>query len=484
MKGTYKRELNTSYVILEEPAMNGAQYYQMKMVTENNPKHLLKVSVHTFNGEKQFYYDISGKQSISCLFEKREMNAEQLFGILSGLREVLGELENYFLDENYLCLNPEYMYINVSTNQLYLCFYPCEEEEFFAEIRNFAEYLLNCIDHQDEKAVKAGYQLYRFTRDENFSPVDMIGDIIKEQIFEKDIFSDTSEKKGNAYEEINDFADSQEKSYAEGGCEQGLEPEEWEETGENRQEMSKKQWKRICFILLIPVLSGAGYGVYQYALKSQTPSFTMAAFLSTRDIILAVGGIVVGAAGFLLLFLYSIILKKGETALEPAGDISTESAEEYSFEKDGSANEQETSYETTNSAYEQGANYRTTEFPYEQEECDETVLLRENIYIEEGILVEKLKKADKKNPQKIILNTFPFLIGKREDMVDYVLSDKSVSRIHAKLIKNPTENIVYLMDLNSKNGTLKNGIPLDVNETVPLVAGDEITFGKVTFTYH
>lgn len=115
---------------------------------------------------------------------------------------------------------------------------------------------------------------------------------------------------------------------------------------------------------------------------------------------------------------------------------------------------------------------------------EETVLLQENMYKEEGILVEKLKKFDRKPPVKIILNNFPFIIGKLEGAVDYVLLDKSVSRMHAKFIKNPNEDMVYLLDLNSKNGTLKNGIPLEANELVPLTAEDEITFGKITFTYH
>ena len=74
------------------------------------------------------------------------------------------------------------------------------------------------------------------------------------------------------------------------------------------------------------------------------------------------------------------------------------------------------------------------------------------------------------------------MIGKLEGKVDFVLDDPSISRIHARISKEG--NRLYLMDLNSKNGTSKNGIPLSVNEAVLLEAEDEIKFGKLCFTYH
>lgn len=66
--------------------------------------------------------------------------------------------------------------------------------------------------------------------------------------------------------------------------------------------------------------------------------------------------------------------------------------------------------------------------------------------------------------------------------MDYVLEDNSVSRIHARFTLR--DDVVYLTDLNSTNGTLKNGIRLEPNEMTMLEADDEITFGRLTFTYH
>jgi hypothetical protein len=72
-------------------------------------------------------------------------------------------------------------------------------------------------------------------------------------------------------------------------------------------------------------------------------------------------------------------------------------------------------------------------------------------------------------------------IGKQKDEVDVVLEDDSVSRIHARIF---TDNeLVYLEDLNSTNGTFKNGLRLQPYEKRRLEEGDEIRFGKLLFVY-
>lgn len=68
-----------------------------------------------------------------------------------------------------------------------------------------------------------------------------------------------------------------------------------------------------------------------------------------------------------------------------------------------------------------------------------------------------------------------FIIGKKKDEVDMVLSDASVSRLHAKIIY---DGEYYLEDMNSTNGTFKNGLRLLPYEKRVLEPGDEICCGK------
>ena len=76
---------------------------------------------------------------------------------------------------------------------------------------------------------------------------------------------------------------------------------------------------------------------------------------------------------------------------------------------------------------------------------------------------------------------FPFTIGKMRDCVDLALSDRSVSRIHARVLMK--DGHAYLQDCHSTNGTYLNGVQLEVEETVMLEREDEIEIGKVKFRY-
>jgi len=69
-----------------------------------------------------------------------------------------------------------------------------------------------------------------------------------------------------------------------------------------------------------------------------------------------------------------------------------------------------------------------------------------------------------------------FTIGRTRDC-DLCLSDLSVSRLHAELVRDGEGWL--LGDLGSHNGTRLNGWL--VRETVPVRAGDRVQFGSVTF---
>jgi hypothetical protein len=69
-----------------------------------------------------------------------------------------------------------------------------------------------------------------------------------------------------------------------------------------------------------------------------------------------------------------------------------------------------------------------------------------------------------------------FTIGRTRDC-DLCLSDLSVSRLHAELVRH--DEGWLLNDLGSHNGTRLNGWL--VRETVPVRGGDRVQFGSVTF---
>lgn len=103
------------------------------------------------------------------------------------------------------------------------------------------------------------------------------------------------------------------------------------------------------------------------------------------------------------------------------------------------------------------------------------------IYIEESGMLQKpaLYKADGETAAE--LEELPFVIGKRKEDVSLALNDYSVSRIHARITEEGGN--YYIEDLNSTNGTFKNGLRLQPYEKRKLEKGDELKFGKTEYIY-
>lgn len=109
---------------------------------------------------------------------------------------------------------------------------------------------------------------------------------------------------------------------------------------------------------------------------------------------------------------------------------------------------------------------------YEQEEWGRTIYIDDSVENKEkryclcspeGRMIARLEKEC-------------LTIGKRKEEADVVLGDMSVSRMHARIFREGKD--LYLEDLNSTNGTYKNGLRLQPYEKRKLEPEDEIVIGK------
>jgi hypothetical protein len=66
------------------------------------------------------------------------------------------------------------------------------------------------------------------------------------------------------------------------------------------------------------------------------------------------------------------------------------------------------------------------------------------------------------------------------DFDEYDARAKGVSRRHALL--RPTKNRLYILDLGSTNGTMRNAVPLGKGVARPVENDDTITLGRLSFT--
>ena len=93
----------------------------------------------------------------------------------------------------------------------------------------------------------------------------------------------------------------------------------------------------------------------------------------------------------------------------------------------------------------------------------------------------RLLSLDKKTAPDLVLDRFPCMVGSLQAEDIYVIPVRGISRKHARIEK--TEKGIYLMDLNSTNGTRINGEELKKNEKRRLMAEDIIEFAGVRYMF-
>lgn len=129
-------------------------------------------------------------------------------------------------------------------------------------------------------------------------------------------------------------------------------------------------------------------------------------------------------------------------------------------------------------------------FSKRKEKCDTQ---QQNVAIQsqcEGGATEILDDVIYKDIKLVGLNTpidfqaavskQEFLIGKRADSVDACINfNTAISRVHCKIITSNNEH--YIVDLGSANGTYVNGYKLNINQQMPIKAGDIIKLANSEF---
>ena len=168
-------ELGANYLVLEDKVKDEDQYL-LRMLTENYIKNLLSCRQGYRNEEPVLKYDVSNMHSLVTEYEHSILSATELENMLLELLSIGARAREYLLDEKNIVYNPEYMFVDVEDDSLNLLYVPYETDEMIAlhhmnkgRYYFLADFLLDKVDPNDEKAVKIAYEFYRMSKEELFS---------------------------------------------------------------------------------------------------------------------------------------------------------------------------------------------------------------------------------------------------------------------------------------------------------------------------
>lgn len=413
----YYKNYRHNYLIIKDNGCLLENVYQRKMVTENKIKGILLTSEKHINGELLLYCEITSKQSLQSLFEGKPIDMAFLRSFFVQLKMVNDALQKYLLDGSCLVLLPEYIFQDIGTEEVSFLYYPDPEE---GSLLQLVDFFISRVKEEDTEAVETVYKI-----------ADLIGreQFVLDEILEW--FSNDAE----------DCAESKSEDLHEADAMREQETISWEANGWEREPESDRNLIRV----IPPVaIAAVGAGVLIYLMCTFQFSYKEKIYL-----IVGWGVITAILLGTAIWYFLPVIVRIGKG----------KNKEDQRPEK-----QDRLFMPTCENHVPQKADVGNTVFLPWTENCE-----------------NKLYGIDRKNKYHIDLVRLPLTVGKLAGMVDMVINEQSISRMHARFSR--SGNKVYITDLNSTNGTFRNGMRLEPNSSEIIEPGDEIRLGKLKFIY-
>ena len=461
MKATYYKDTMHSYMIIPCPPEAQTTGYQYRMLEMNRIDGILQCGLRHIDGTGLLYYDTTGKQSLTGLYEGRKIPGTELFRILEMMDSVSGSLSKYLLDEQHLVLTEDQIFYDFSSGKYYFTYYPGEivDPEVF-------RFLADGIDGKDKKAAAAAYRLCSLSGDDRQA----LREAIREEAAMKDAelpweraVNGQREENGSQSEpdelsgrerSVRGPADWRSRRY-DSNREKNTDPAEdviqrkkEPDYKADQKKASGKSGTLIRILLIVLLLLGAA-GLFAVQLL---------VYISQRERRLCIAG------SILLLLCACLIIAETVIGLR-----------RKNREKKEEESRREPLYSQSDEA----------DLPVFGPEAEESYRLggdeeSNTVCFSDKEMIGRLYGRDRGS--RIDLRTLPITIGKAQAYSDVVLADPSVSRVHARIYKGE-DGCIEIRDLDSTNGTYVNGEKLDPNEKRRVQRGDEVRFGNVEYEY-
>lgn len=456
IEAKYFKDYNHNYLILKCENAEGEERYQYHMLASNKLERVLKCSVRNINGEAYFYYDISSKVTLENYYQGKQMTYEQVRDFFIQVDSIYQSIGEFFMEESGLALYPDSIYYDFASGKYFGLYYPGMSEETENPYEKLMDFLINHIDNGNQKLADIIYQIYEMSGEQFFSWAEAVR-----------LFDDAGEDCSKPDIVINSMEENKSERF---------ENDREEEDLDFYRQNDERKTKFFYHVFAVIALCGIAGTLWVYLNYE----------LSSEEIMMVV--CCLGVMGLCFVFsLIQVLLsgkkerEKEEKEQELLRDIEDEFREERAVSLQDVLDKNMDVAVAGGFAVQQakasGARQTRMSGAQQMSGCGETIFIDTGKQKTEY----KLYALDKKNKKHIELTQFPFTIGKMAGCVDCVLVDDSISRLHARIERQDEK--ILLTDMNSMNGTYKNGLRMEPSETVEIEPGDEIRFGKLNYCY-
>ena len=419
MEVTFRKNLSRSYMCIREQKQP-VEEYELQMLNSHCIPGFLPMQMIISEGKRRYLYDISGKQQMEDYFSGKKIGYGELKRFLISIQRACLNLSDYLLRENGICLEMEFIYVNLADDSLQFTYLPCYEKSLPEAFTSCMEQLLRKIDHQDKLAVELGYQIYQLCIRENADIRSIMANVLGESI--------------SIAEDINVRGKTMQSVDKRGKmCSARVENDE--ENGEitNHQKDNKEKEEKTNSKIEI---RGKAKG-FREIIEEKQRRMTEATekFLSSFT---AIGS--------------SLFRTKTKKRV----------AKTCKHRKDVQFSEE----------------LKIINF---SEEVDVSLHPTEILSVRQGGTLGKLTYRGLHQCADFQIEGDSFLLGKNSEQADGVISAEGVSRLHARISRK--ENRYFIEDLNSTNGTYLNDVALEYHEPQELKANDKVRFAAEEYVF-
>ncbi len=470
MEYRYYRELKHNYLIVQQDNNSREKIasYQARILEKGKLSGFLTCNMRTINNENYLYYEINSMQNIRDRFSVRGMDAEQLAKLLTSLKNSLESLSEYLLGMENVVLDAKSVFTDLSTGEFKFMYCPFKKEQ--ADFAGFIDELVELVDHDDEVAVEMIYSCAEKAEMDSMLAIDCIEQVLEDKRYVKE-----------PIEKIEQSQDTQEFIEFDNRA-LNLDEDEEEENEDIRKHKGQKASGKvqiifgILFLILLAIMM---YVRMNYILSREE---------NLLSIIVIVVSVVTGLVAFINGFKDANVSlswkkknknKKDIKSLEDMDEDDTcDQLEDYGefcgddtidtyVDVDSYKNKVNVTAHSKRAKY--AASTRSS--------WGETVVLSQEDDSDKAFTLYS-RNTDK--TIRISLDKLPLTVGKMAGCVDEVLDDMSVSRIHCRFMQNE-EGGISIVDLNSTNGTFRNGLKITPQKEIGLEEGDEVRIGRICF---
>ena len=414
--------------------------YENQLFQYHDVPYFLSYEIRTMNGQCSLYYRLQWHTSLYSVMGHLPFTYERVYRMVESVIDAICVLDDYLLEPDGIVWDSRAVFMDVETGGLQFCYYP-DRDVSQGELRDLITEWLQYIDKKQDDIVLLVMGFY---------------DVVTEQEMTKEALVGFREKMKRYQRGSRDCLSEQRKEERVSG--EGI--------------VITEQWNKQ---------------------RSHKPRllFLVTSIVALADLVLLIGWIA-GVLSYVYMryLLIGIVLLVG-LVIGLIPDKEKESVDEIMQEYLQRNNERVTIRSDRLQEKPDRTEQGTQEILMDKENASrigETTLLSQvdgmadtdnHLVTEHTNKILHLESLEKDRYPAITLQNGTVVIGSMAEGCTYVLKERGISRLHAKIMEKADG--IYLLDLNSTNGTYLNGEEVEAGKDYKIEEGDLVAFAKCEY---